>query len=81
MSNDKLNDLRVILCNTYLAIDTLNASRRDKCAEYNERIRKLRELTLKLSDQVHNNKVELFDVQAVLDPKIMQLVNDPTHHL
>ena len=63
------------------AMDTLNAARREACAEYNERIRKLRDFVVSMMSARAGAQGELFDIGATVTPEIDRLMKDPTHHL
>lgn len=63
------------------AMDALNASRRETCAEHNERVRKLRNFVASLMAARAGAQSELFDVGASVSPEIARLLADPTHHL
>ncbi len=59
----------------------LEASRRDACAEHNERIRKLRDLETSLRYTRANAGDEMFEVSSVVSPELDRLIKDPTHAL
>lgn len=62
------------------AMDSLSAARREACAEYMLRTRKMRDLKIAL----HAAKIsgeELFDIAPLLSPEITRLLSDPTHAL
>lgn len=62
------------------AIRTLESARKEACAEYNERIRKLRDAKLAL-DFALTSGPELFDINTTISPEIARLIQDPTHSL
>ena len=59
----------------------LEASRRDVCAEHNERIRKLRDLEASLRFSRSNNGDEMFSVASMVSPELDKLIKQPTHDL
>lgn len=60
----------------------LEASRRDVCAEHNERIRKLRDLECALRfNRANATGGELFEVTNLVSPELQTLIQDPTHDL
>jgi hypothetical protein len=71
-----------LIADTYEAIDTLNASRRETCAEHNERIRKLRDLAVSLhSARTQAAGSEMFEVGTIISPELERLLFNPTHNL
>ncbi len=60
---------------------TLEASRRDTCAEHNERIRKLRDIEVSLYSSRASSETEMFDVTALVSPELSRIIQDPTHDL
>lgn len=63
------------------ATKTLEASRREICAEHNERIRKLRDLETSLISARSGAEGELFDVTTAITPELKRLLGDPTHSI
>lgn len=59
----------------------LEASRKDVCAEHNERIRKLRDLEASLRFARSTQEDEMFSVSAMVSPEMSRLIQQPTHDL
>lgn len=81
MNETSLNRIRALRCSAIDGIGLLNSSRREVCAEHNERIRKLRDFELSLSIKSQQGTGEMFDIDATISPEIQRLLTDPTHSL
>jgi len=81
MSDETKNKINSLRCRAIDGIETLNASRREVCAEHNERIRKLRDFGLSLAIQSEKTTGEMFDIESTISPEIQRLLTDPTHSL
>jgi hypothetical protein len=63
------------------SLKTIEASRREICAEHNERIRKLRDAETALISARSGAESEMFDIESVLTPELLKLLADPLHSL
>ena len=81
MTDETLHQIYSLSFRATRGIETLNESRREACAEHNERIRKLRDFSLSLAIQSEKKTGEMFDIDSTLSPEIQRLLNDPTHSL
>lgn len=81
MTDPSRTQIGNLIADAVQAMETLNASRRESCAEHNERIRKLRDFLASLMAARAGAQNEMFDVSATVSPEIAQLLADPTHHL
>jgi hypothetical protein len=77
-ARDKINGL---IADADVAIDLLNSTRREVCAEYNERIRKIRDLKISLHISRAAPGAELVNHTESISPELTRLLSDPTHGL
>lgn len=70
-----------LISDAVLAIDQLEKQRRERCAEYNERIRKLRGAVTALLSRRVESEGELFDIGTVISPDIKALIQSPDRGL
>ncbi|MBC7367326.1 MAG: hypothetical protein H7343_11045 [Undibacterium sp.] len=73
--------LASLICDAEVASAEIIAAKREVCAEYAERLRKLRDVKVALHIARGKNSEEMFDVGSVLSPEILRLLSDPTNGL
>ncbi|MBC7368903.1 MAG: hypothetical protein H7343_19180 [Undibacterium sp.] len=73
--------LASLICEADVGSATILAARREVCAEYAERLRKLRDVKVALHIARAKKSEELFDLGSVLSPEILRLLSDPTNGL
>lgn len=68
-------------CKAEDAVGLLISAKKQRVSEYDERLRKLRDLQEELRIKSIDPQAELFSIDEIISPELLQLMRDPTHKL
>jgi len=68
-------------CKADDAVCLLVSAKKQRVSEYDERLRKLRDLQEELRIKNIDPQVELFNPDEIMSPELLQLLRDPTRGL
>ena len=82
MNTKSLDWIKDNRCKADDAIRSLQAAKKQRCSEYDERLRKLKDfaevLFIKQTDQAQD---EMFDPKDILAPDLVEILESPLHGL